>query len=95
VWKNFHLIIFLWPIHSGVFKPVCRVGYNIAKVVCRLDNNVAFASLIGDDLLGRVIEAQLIVDHIPYADIVRELPVTAQSAVLYDGTGRRQIHTDE
>ena len=78
----------------GVGSTVSGVGYNVAKALTTLGNEVRFCSLIGQDLAGGQVRAALAVDGIDDRHVLAELNETAQSVILYDPTGRRQIHTD-
>ncbi|MBP7961835.1 MAG: carbohydrate kinase family protein [Caldilineaceae bacterium] len=78
----------------GVQSSVSGVGYNVAKALTTLGDEVRFLSLIGDDNAGGLVTAALAADGIPAAGVLPQLAQTAQSAILYDPTGRRMINTD-
>lgn len=78
----------------GVASTVSGVGYNVAKALRVLGDEVRFASLIGRDVAGDMVQRALINDGLPAAHVVAQMARTAQSVILYDGDGRRQIHTD-
>ncbi len=78
----------------GVNSSVSGVGYNLAKALTVLGDNVRFLSLIGRDIAAQQVRTKLIEDNIPWKYVLSQLDQTAQSVILYDGTGRRQIHTD-
>ena len=78
----------------GVQTTVSGVGYNIAKALTTLGNRVAFASLIGRDDNGSLVRRALKRDGIPDDLILEAIDETAQSVILYEPGGRRQIHTD-
>lgn len=78
----------------GIQTTVSGVGYNIAKALTALGNRVDFASLIGRDDNGQWVRKALAADGIPEALVLESLAETAQSAILYDPQGKRQIHTD-
>lgn len=78
----------------GIQTTVSGVGYNIAKALTVLGNQVDFASLIGGDDNGDLVRKALKKDAIADELILSELDETAQSAILYDPQGKRQIHTD-
>jgi ribokinase len=73
---------------------VSGVGYNVAKALMTLGDAVRFLSLVGADAAGRLVADALQGDGIPAGRVLPRLPQTAQSAILYDPTGRRQIHVD-
>jgi sugar/nucleoside kinase (ribokinase family) len=78
----------------GVGSTVSGVGYNVAKALTTLGDEARFCSLIGRDLAGGQVRAALAADGIDDGHVLAELNETAQSVILYDPTGRRQIHTD-
>ena len=73
---------------------VSGVGYNVAKALTTLGDQVRFASLIGHDAPGELVERQLRADAIPGTYVLPQLAETPQSAILYDRAGRRQINVD-
>jgi ribokinase len=78
-----------FPFH-GVNTTVSGVGYNIAKALTTLGDDVRFCSLIGRDFAG-----DLVLRSLPRAEFVlRRLKRTAHSAILYDRDGRRQVNCD-
>lgn len=78
----------------GVNSTVSGVGYNIAKALTILGEEVAFLSLIGDDLAAGQVQQALAADGIADSLIVSGMAETAQSVIIYDQQGKRQIHTD-
>jgi sugar/nucleoside kinase (ribokinase family) len=85
------------PVHYpfwGVRSTVSGVGYNIAKALTTLGQSIRFLSLVGDDLAGEMVLQTADKAGIPTTDCLRLLGATAQSAILYDPDGRRQIHGD-
>ncbi|MFZ6018799.1 MAG: carbohydrate kinase family protein [Chloroflexota bacterium] len=78
----------------GVHSSVSGVGYNLAKALTRLGNDVEFLSLIGKDAAGQLVLNALREDQIPSAGVLQKLEQTPQSVILYDSQGNRQIHTD-
>ncbi len=78
----------------GVQTSVSGVGYNLAKALTGLGNSVRLLAIIGQDLLGEQVRAALARDRI---DAGRVLPLTrqtAQSVILYDPQGKREIFVD-
>ena len=78
----------------GVKSEVSGVGYNVAKALRALGDAPLLLSLVAPDLAGRQVRDSLSRDGLDgfwVRDGVRE---TAQSVILYDGEGRRQIHVD-
>ena len=85
------------PVHYpffGVNSSVSGVGYNIAKALTTLGDDAMLLSLIGQDLAGASVEATLRAERIAGEHVLRAIPHTAQSVILYEPGGRRQIHVD-
>lgn len=78
----------------GVETTVSGVGYNIAKALNTLGDDVHLLSIIGQDLLGNMVLDSIGQDGISSTYIQRNTPATAQSVILYDESGQRQIHVD-
>lgn len=78
----------------GVQATVSGVGYNVAKALTILDDEVRLLSMIGGDLAGGLVQEQLKVDGIRPGYVIRELRETPRSVILYDSDGRRQINVD-
>lgn len=78
----------------GINSRVSGVGYNVVKALHTLGDDVRFMSLIGADPAGRLVQEALSSDGIAGEFVIQAMPYTAQSAILYDATGKRMIHTD-
>jgi len=78
----------------GIQTTVSGVGYNIAKALNMLGDQVDFASLIGGDDNGDLVRKALEADRIDDGLILSNVNETAQSVIIYDRQGKRQIHTD-
>jgi len=78
----------------GIQTTVSGVGFNIAKALTRLGNRVDFASLIGKDGNGGLVRKRLNEEGISDDLVLSHLEETAQSVIIYEKGGRRQIHTD-
>ncbi len=78
----------------GIETTVSGVGLNIASALTRLGNNVDFASLIGGDDNGLLARRELKRLGIHDRLVLDKTKATAQSVIVYDREGRRQIHTD-
>ena len=78
----------------GIDSNVSGVGYNIAKALTALGDDVRFYSFIGDDENGERILSRMKKDGIDTAGIITGLKSTPASVVLYDHDGRRQIYCD-
>lgn len=78
----------------GINSTVSGVGYNIARALTVLGEEVAFLSLIADDLAGGQVRLSLARDGIVDSLVLSAMPATAESVIIYDRQGKRQIHTD-
>jgi len=78
----------------GIQTTVSGVGFNLAKALTTLGDTVDLASLIGADDNGALVRTALCEVGIPDDLVLEALKETAQSVILYDPDGRRQIHTD-
>jgi ribokinase len=78
----------------GIQTTVSGVGYNVAKALTTLGNQVDFASLVGREDNGLLVYRALKADGIGDELVLDALAETAQSVILYDPAGKRQIHTD-
>jgi ribokinase len=78
----------------GISSTVSGVGYNIAKALTVLDNKIRFLSLIGSDFAGGLVRQTLAQDGIDDKYVLAAMSQTAQSVIIYNNEGRRQIHTD-
>lgn len=78
----------------GVRSAVSGVGFNIAKALATLGDEVTLTSLTGSDFAGSYIRKELEGAGVSAAHVRSVLRETPASAVLYDGEGRRQIYCD-
>lgn len=78
----------------GIQTTVSGVGYNIAKALVTLGDTVHFASLIGKGDHAVLVRNALKRECIPDDLVLSEVDATAQSVIIYDPQGKRQIHTD-
>lgn len=78
----------------GVQSRVSGVGYNVSKALTTLGNEVAFLSVVGRDAAALQVRHALAQDHILARYVLSEGEQTAQSVILYDDRGRRQINVD-
>ncbi len=78
----------------GVGSAVSAVGYNLARALTTLGDQVALASLIGADAAAGLVRATLAADGIDDSFVLGAAAATPQSVVLYDGSGARAVHTD-
>ena len=82
-----------YPFH-GINSTVSGVGYNIAKALTTLGDEVVFLSIIGDDIAAHEVRSSLAAEKILGNHVLGLMPHTAQSVILYDADGNRQINTD-
>ena len=77
----------------GVNIGVAGVGYNIAKALISLEDEVDIATMIGDDMASK-----LVINELKEIDgdkmALKQLKETPSSVVLYDNTGARRIYCD-
>lgn len=78
----------------GVDSNVAGVGYNIAKALNTLGDEVSLISMLGDDDEAERILKCLKKDGLDSSGIVQALKRTPASVILYDEQGRRQIYCD-
>ncbi len=83
----------LYPF-GGVSASVSGVGMNVALALKALGDEVDFLSLLGSDLAGDTALAAIAASGLDTAHILRPMPDTPQSVILYDAAGRRQINVD-
>jgi len=79
---------------GGVNSTVSGVGYNLAKALTVLGNEVRFLAMIGNDPAATLVRHALSRDQISSEHIFPLLDNTPQSAILYDQDGRRMINVD-
>jgi len=78
----------------GVNSSVSGVGYNIARALSRLGDDVRLLSLIGRDPIASLVREALERDGLSGKNVLDLVDQTAQSVILYDGEGRRHINVD-
>jgi ribokinase len=83
----------LYPF-GGVSSSVSGVGMNVAFALNALGDRVDFLSLVGADLAGDTALAAIASAGLDTAHVLRPMPDTPQSVILYDAAGRRQINVD-
>jgi sugar/nucleoside kinase (ribokinase family) len=78
----------------GITSTVSGVGYNLAKAMTTLGDQILLLSLIGSGFQGEHIYRSLADANIPSKYVLSNLRQTPQSVILFDPGGRRQIHVD-
>lgn len=82
-----------YPFH-GVNSTISGVGYNVAKALTKLGDEVCFVSIIGRDPSAKRVRSELALDGILDNFVLNSMDETAQSVILFDATGKRQINVD-
>ncbi|HNY12438.1 MAG TPA: carbohydrate kinase family protein [Candidatus Wallbacteria bacterium] len=78
----------------GVNGTVSGVGYNVAKALKKLGDEVRLISMTGDDACGRIVPVELGAAGIACENVIKMLEHTPQSVIIFENSGRRQIHVD-
>ena len=79
---------------AGATVPLTGFGYNLAKALTALSDEVWLYAFLGNDDEADRILRQLSRDGIAADGVSRTLQSTPTSVVLYDPDGRRQIYCD-
>ncbi|NCD32543.1 MAG: carbohydrate kinase family protein [Spartobacteria bacterium] len=81
---------------NGVSSTVSGVGYNIARAMQVLGDETHLCALIGHDTddVTAMIKKEMRRHTMPLDGLLCVLDATPQSVILYDPSGRRQIHVD-
>ncbi len=79
---------------NGVRSTISGVGLNIALALASLGSSPALLSIVGDDMAGRLALAETARYGLDVSRVLSLSGGTAQSVILYDGSGQRQIHVD-
>lgn len=82
-----------YPFHL-INTTVAGVGFNISKALATLGQEVQFLSITGSDIYHPIICDEIKKIGISTAAILPAVEKTAQSIILYDHQGKRQIYTD-
>ncbi len=78
----------------GVRSTISGVGFNVAKALTMLGNQVSLLSMIGNDIHGTQVYQVLSDAAIDPRYVIQILPHTPQSVILYEPNGARQINVD-
>lgn len=81
-------------LRGGIQQSVSAVGYNVARALSTLGNDVRLLSIVGRDVAAQQIRLSLRAEGISDEHVLGLVEETAQSVVFYDAQGNRQIHTD-
>lgn len=78
----------------GINTTVSGVGSNVSLALHALGQDVYFCTLLGTDFYGEIAHDWIQRQGLATDFFIRRLPQTAQSVIVYDSKGRRQIHVD-
>lgn len=78
----------------GIHSETSGGGFNIAKALSILGDDVELFSMIGRDNEGEYIKKNIELNNIKTDDLLPLLNTSPQSVVLYDEEGKRQIFCD-
>lgn len=78
----------------GVNSTVSGVGVNVSKALHTLSDEVRFLSIVGRDLAAEMALSTLAGAGLPTEGVLRGMEKTAQSVILYDKNGQRQVNVD-
>lgn len=78
----------------GIDNAVSGVGYNLAKTLSVLGDDVLLASVLGRDTMGAIVREQLRADRLDDRYVLNQAEKTALSVIAYDQSGRRSAFTD-
>ncbi|RPI85302.1 MAG: carbohydrate kinase family protein [Chloroflexi bacterium] len=78
----------------GVHTTVSGVGFNIARALSVLGDQARFITIIGSDPAGVLVKESLQANGIDQRYVINSAQETAQSVILFDSHGKRQIHVD-
>ena len=78
----------------GVNSTVSGVGFNVVRALTVLGDQAQLLSLIGRDPAGTLVREALRAASLNGGGVLDQLAHTPQSVIIFDETGRRQIHVD-
>jgi len=78
----------------GINTTVSGVGVNVSLALHTLGKDVYFCTILGTDFFGEMAHDWMQRQGLCTEFFIRRLPQTAQSIIVYDKMGRRQIHVD-
>jgi acarbose 7IV-phosphotransferase len=81
-------------VRGGINSAVSGVGWNVARALHRLGNQVTPATIIGNDPAGALVRSTLAAEGFALETVLPLADGTAQSVILYDRDGQRAVHTD-
>ncbi|MEI6385569.1 MAG: carbohydrate kinase family protein [Spirochaetota bacterium] len=79
---------------GGIASSVSGVGLNVALALSGLGDRVSLLSILGKDLEAEIALGSLSQKGLETQGILRDMPETARSVILYESSGRRQINVD-
>jgi sugar/nucleoside kinase (ribokinase family) len=81
-------------LEGGISQSVSAVGFNVAMALRGFGHEVRLLSIVGQDVAAGQIRGRLQAVGLTDEFVLGLVAETAQSVILYDATGRRQVHTD-
>lgn len=79
---------------GGIASRISGVGLNVTRALQVLGHDVVLASMVGRDPAGRWVRDQLARWGLSDEHVIDSLDATPQSVIVYDRSGKRQIHVD-
>lgn len=78
----------------GIKSTVSGAGYNVARALTTLGEQVLFLSIVGHDWAGQQVLESLRYNHIRSDFVIAQASRTVQAIILHDEEDRRQLHLD-
>lgn len=78
----------------GISSTVSGVGVNLAKALKTLGDEINFMTILGRNIMTEIALKVFTDDGINMKYVYQGVEEAAQSVIMYDEIGRRQIHTD-
>lgn len=78
----------------GIRSTISGVGYNVVKALNKLGSSAMLFSIIGNDINGDAVIDVFRSEQLSSRYIEKILNETPQSIIIYEPSGRRQIHVD-
>ncbi len=79
---------------GGIASAVSGVGVNVALALSALGDRVSLLSILGKDGEAELALGCLARKGLDTGGLLRDMPETARSVILYESSGRRQINVD-
>ena len=79
---------------DGVASSVSGVGVNLVLALKKLGDEPVFLTIVGEDEEGSLVFPLLNHSGVSVEHVLRSMPQTARSVIMYDAEGRRMINVD-